>query len=400
MTDVPAKRHRVQATVYKWRNESDAWPWGFAQIESGEPTKQAYIATKTLGIKPPLGQAFTCELDCSEKGWRVAFIVDEEGHIPEVLESVQVTIESLSRKGKDSFYTLAPCTSGNWTNRRLILEQRFLDEAGIALIRPEVAITVDLNRDGIGYKVAKLHAPLAAHALRSGTAEDPASPRRAVAFPLSDWDALGAKKGVFLATHDQGADISAKVWIWSDALKALGISSLKRASLPETDSLEHSLALIDAWADILANGNEEDIESLEIDRLLIEVVTAKNGAAWALHRLIAPGEVRVGAEGEIVDWVNATVTKVEDHRKKLKAVDSALSSDDADDTFKKKISFSFQDERVGRGASTGFVDERTVEGAGLAPGVPAIIRLKSKQHRWYASHVHRCIPSDTKAIDD
>lgn len=404
MTEVPSKPHRVQATVTSWSNPDAPWPWGLANVVSDGPTKRAYLRTSTTGIKPELGKPFFCEINETPRGWAVISIEEGEEGLPASFEKIQATVGRLTRAGGWG-YELVSCGAQGWPARRVMLYTNYLnDVARIAYLKPGALVTVDLEKDGTGYRVSRLHEPLASNAFPESEADEAHAPRVAVAFPIYSWDpaAPRAQKALLAATHADGTDVYAGVQVPVAALRALGVPGLHRCELPEAESSLESLDRIEAWTEILIAGGEEEIDALQIDRVLIEVVPAENGTAWAYHRLLAPGTFRQGPVGEVFDWVGATVAAVEDDTRTLEKRKEEGAGGQQPMARPKKVSFRFGHEALGRGSSTWYTDEECVKRAGLEPGVPATIRIKRENKYWKTTHVHRSIPSNmaTTTVDN
>ncbi|MDN7668052.1 hypothetical protein [Burkholderia vietnamiensis] len=419
MNDQPSAPLQVEAVVYEWK-DGRYGTWANAVIVTQAPTTEATFSVKRLGIQPAVGKRFHCEIAFVKNRWSIVEVVMD--HLPSTLQSVRATVEEGAAKGVRG-YMLTPLDPGlDLDGVALVLPQAIVEHAGIAFIRAGTEVLVDAQRSGSRFEATTLHAPHAGQAFQGGRPAG-AAQRPAVAFAMNTWSASSAKAVPF-ATHEEGAPVSAMIWVKTSALRALGIQTVQRATLPETDTDEQSRALIDSWSVIL-RGPREDAEALVIDRVLVWIESAGEDRRWNFLRLLAPGMFRVPtADGEVIDWVAGTVDSVKVHVPRQQAgaalqasgsgADSqsgpatprSASSDEAEAIAgthpepRMMVTYQFSDERLGRGTSRAFVTESVSRSAGLAEGVPIIVRLVSREQYWSTSHVHRATPYLSNTHDD
>ncbi|KAG8152911.1 hypothetical protein [Burkholderia catarinensis] len=417
MNNQPIGSIQVEAVVHEWK-EGRYGTWANAVIVTQAPATEATFSVKRLGIQPVAGKRFHCEIAIVNNRWSVVSVLMD--HLPSTLQSVRASVLVGPTKGVRE-YLLTPLDPDlDLDGAALVLPQSIVESASIAFIRTGTEVLVDAQRNGSRFEATVLHAPHAGQAFpggrHAGAAQQPV-----VAFALNTWSASGAKAVPF-ATHEEGAPVSARIWVKSSALRALGIQAVHRASLPESDTDEQSRALIDSWSAIL-RGPREDAEALSIDRVLMWIESAGEETRWNFLRLLAPGMFRVPtADGEVIDWVAATVDSIKVHVPRQQAgpafqasgpggdpqsepmTSLTLSSDTADAAKHTEpfmmVTLQFSDERLGRGTSRAFVAESVSRSAGLAPGVPIIVRLVSRGQYWSASHLHRAMPHLSNTLDD
>ncbi|WP_123863859.1 hypothetical protein [Burkholderia plantarii] len=409
MNDLPSGPIQVEAVVHEWK-DGPYGTWANAVIVTEAPTTAATFSVKALGIKPEAGKQFHCEIAFRKNRWSVVAVLLD--HLPSTLQGVKACVGAPLTKGTRGYSLIPLPPESDLEGVALVLPQAVLEKAGIALIRAGTEVHVDAQRNGSRFEATTLHAP---HAGQAFSANRPARQDQTsvVAFAMNAWSET-SKKSVLFATHEVGAPVSARIWVPAGVLRSLGILAVHRATLPETETDEQSREQIGAWSSAL-RGSREQREAVSIDRILIWVESSRNGTRWDFLRLLGPGERRVPTrDGEVVDWVGAIIDEIKPHAasrstappdRKLDShfdADWPHGADDASEAVESRmmVTVTFSDERLGRGKSRAFVTESIASGAGLAPGVPVIVRLVSKDQYWNVSHLHRATPHHSSIDND
>ncbi|WP_246793120.1 hypothetical protein [Burkholderia perseverans] len=401
MNDLPSGPIQVKAVVHEWK-DGPYGTWANAAIVTDAPTKAATFSVKILGTQPEAGKPFHCEIAFRKNRWSIVAVLLD--HLPSTLQGVKACVGDPLTKGSRGYSLIPLAPDSDLDGVALVLPQAILEKAGIALIRAGTEVHVDAERNGSRFEATTLHAP---HAGQAFPADRPAGQDQTpvVAFAINAWSE-SSKKPVLFATHEVGAPVSARIWVPHSALRSLGIQAVHRATLPETETDEQSREQIDAWSAAL-RGSREQRDAVSIDRILVWVQSSRNGTQWDFLRLLGPGERRVPTrDGEVVDWVGAIVDEISIHVASRSPTppdrepgsqfdaDSPPGADHASEAVepRMKVTVTFSDERLGHGKSRAFLTESITKGAGLAPGVPVIVRLVSKDRYWNVSHLHRATP--------
>jgi len=151
--------------------------------------------------------------------------------------------------------------------------------------------------------------------------------------------------------------------------------------------------MLDDAAIVLQSGKPEELASLVLDAIRVELRFDARRQAWGVERFRAPLSLREPKEdGETIDWVHARVCELHQNKNDRREDDDERDVDKVAREPALKIWMDIDDRRLGRGKVSGFMSVQKIRQAGLEEGVKAVVTLVSRKPYWNIKMLHRSTP--------
>lgn len=291
---------------------------------------------------------------------------------------------------------------------------KVMNASGISRMSIGALCNVDATHSGgTLYNATKLNHPTAKYAFGQ---QDPsgkffnilASPR--FNWPgKNNWDCSAAFPSA------PSGDFDVIVGVPSKLIKKVGIRNLISLKKGLVRPTHDTLLLLKTWQTVLREGTSEQVDSLQIDTLHLEIEWVNEIEKWRVRRLSSPRAFREPiSECEIVEGVHGIVTSVNNPSEKKYPLkeeeeEAALDNSPAERSLenfenlklaesheiqreKSEVMVQIQDHQVGRLLARAKIEHELIEQGGICNRVPVVVRLASIKGNWYVRRIHRSYP--------
>lgn len=378
----------VEALITHWR-DSERGRYALATILTPDaPAEKAFFAVNEHATEPKLNESFECSIRLVRDRWRVVEMAGDEP--PQELDLWGTVLERTDAPGLPAWEVQLNLDNGE--KRVARLSSKRLNEVNLAWVDDGalVRVRVELPVKGSSQILALLE-PTATSVLASD-ADHPASGYLAV--PRKEWHADDAveSKSLPFALHVPGAGAWPLLWVKPSELRKQGIRAVESFSLGEPFSFDYVEYRVAAAATVLQSGTPEELASLVVEAIRVELRFDARRQAWSFKRLRAPLSLREPEEdGETIDWVQAQVCEVHQGVKDDDD-DEARTADKVAREPALRISMEIEDRRLGRGKVNGFMPVTKIRQAGLEEGVKTVVTLVARKPYWNIKVLHRSTP--------
>lgn len=379
-------RLRVEVSVVRWQ-DGPYGRWARVDVHECTETSQATLSAKRVGAEPPQGQRFSCDIEMSSGGrWSVVALGTD--HLPSRIDPFDVVVHQQPYTPDRKSYALQACDPSLTGAMPLRLAVRMAQNHGIAMLCPGAVLGVSASLSAGAYQVDSVHMPLTGITVYDSPDGAPEMDKHFLAYAMEDWNPERGVKAVRFALRTTDPLVYALLWIKVEILRTAGISLVRGMALPEAEDEVTGLAIAERASTVLRTGTREQIDALVIDRLVVVIRPARAGKSVNLHRIVHPQALREPITGEVVEWVEGTVT----------SNDQTICSKHGESL--KKVFISIDDQRIGRGICTALRSSAQVESQELIPGAKLVIRLRGTEQYWKVEYIHRVTPPQRAADDD